>query len=69
MGISISPVMVTVAALLVASTSAVVAKAWRRIDTSPTAYEVLEEYGFPVRLLPKGVQSYDLHPSTRKFSV
>lgn len=70
MGFSISAVTATVVALLVASASAVAVESRRRDDeTSRTAYEVLEEYGFPVGLLPKGVQSYDLDPSTGKFSV
>ncbi|PKI51649.1 uncharacterized protein At5g01610-like [Punica granatum] len=34
-----------------------------------TAYEVLEEYDFPVGLLPKGVLSYELNKSTGEFSV
>ncbi|KAI3449464.1 hypothetical protein Pfo_006129 [Paulownia fortunei] len=36
---------------------------------SPTVYEVLESYGFPVGLLPKGVTSYELNSATGKFSV
>ena len=44
------------------------------IDTSSslsslTAYEVLEEYDFPVGLLPEGVVGYKLDNSTGKFSV
>ncbi|XP_059664310.1 uncharacterized protein At5g01610-like [Cornus florida] len=38
-------------------------------DTSPTAYQVLEEYDFPVGLLPKGVQGYELNETTGEFSV
>ncbi|XP_062144389.1 uncharacterized protein At5g01610-like [Alnus glutinosa] len=34
-----------------------------------TAYEVLEEYGFPVGILPKGVLGYELDSSTGKFSA
>jgi hypothetical protein len=34
-----------------------------------TAYEVLEEYDFPVGILPKGVLGYELDTSTGKFSV
>ncbi|KAH6766419.1 transmembrane protein [Perilla frutescens var. hirtella] len=34
-----------------------------------TAYEVLESYGFPQGLLPKGVMSYKLDSSTGKFSI
>lgn len=38
-------------------------------STTPTVYEVLEEYGFPVGILPKGVTSYELDRSTGKFTV
>lgn len=38
-------------------------------SASLTAYEVLEEYDFPVGLLPKGVLGYKLDTSTGKFSV
>lgn len=34
-----------------------------------TVYEVLEEYDFPIGLLPNGVTSYELDTSTGKFSV
>lgn len=34
-----------------------------------TAYEVLEEYDFPVGILPKGVLGYELDNSTGKFSA
>ena len=34
-----------------------------------TAYEVLEDYNFPVGLLPKGVKGYDLNITTGKFSA
>ncbi|KDP28180.1 hypothetical protein JCGZ_13951 [Jatropha curcas] len=34
-----------------------------------TVYEVLEEYNFPVGLLPNGVTGYELDTSTGKFSV
>lgn len=37
--------------------------------TNLTAYEVLQEYDFPIGLLPKGVTSYELDSSTGKFSV
>lgn len=39
------------------------------IADSPTVYEVLESYDFPVGLLPKGVTSYELDRSTGKFTV
>ncbi|KAL2507632.1 hypothetical protein Fot_31279 [Forsythia ovata] len=38
-------------------------------DDSPTVYEVLQEYNFPVGLLPKGITSYELDTSTGKFTV
>ncbi|WCJ22236.1 hypothetical protein M5689_004334 [Euphorbia peplus] len=34
-----------------------------------TAYEVLEQYDFPIGLLPNGVTSYELDSSTGKFSA
>lgn len=34
-----------------------------------TAYEILEDYNFPVGLLPKGVKDYDFNISTGKFSA
>ena len=37
--------------------------------TRPSAYEVLEEYNFPVGLLPKGVVDYYLDPLTGNFSA
>lgn len=38
-------------------------------NSTLTAYEVLEEYDFPIGLLPKGVLGYKLNSSTGKFSV
>ncbi|XVF80599.1 hypothetical protein PTKIN_Ptkin15bG0086700 [Pterospermum kingtungense] len=38
-------------------------------DDSPSAYEVLQGYNFPVGLLPKGVVKYDLDESTGRFHV
>ncbi|RVW97852.1 hypothetical protein CK203_021202 [Vitis vinifera] len=38
-------------------------------DGSRTAYEVLEDYYFPVGHLPKGVKGYDLNITRGKFSV
>ncbi|XVF72653.1 hypothetical protein PTKIN_Ptkin12aG0137100 [Pterospermum kingtungense] len=38
-------------------------------DDSLTAYEVLEQYDFPIGLLPKGVLGYELDNSTGEFSV
>ncbi|KAL6658614.1 hypothetical protein ACP70R_004200 [Stipagrostis hirtigluma subsp. patula] len=31
-------------------------------STTPTAYEMLERYGFPRGILPEGVQRYELRP-------
>ncbi|GLU07363.1 hypothetical protein SLE2022_243240 [Rubroshorea leprosula] len=39
------------------------------VNSTLTAYEVLEEYDFPIGLLPKGVLGYKLNSSTGKFSV
>ncbi|KAM7254796.1 hypothetical protein ACFE04_020037 [Oxalis oulophora] len=36
---------------------------------SKTAYDILQEYGLPVGLLPKGVESYTFDTSTGKFEV
>lgn len=36
-------------------------------DDKPTAYTLLQSFNFPVGILPKGVVSYDLDPSTGKF--
>ncbi|KAJ6686625.1 T31J12.3 PROTEIN-RELATED [Salix purpurea] len=36
---------------------------------APTVYEVLQEYGFPIGLLPTGATSYELDKSTGKFTV
>ncbi|KAF5454111.1 hypothetical protein F2P56_023799 [Juglans regia] len=43
-------------------------------ETNPTttkssAYEVLEDYNFPIGILPKGVRGYNLDPSTGEFSA
>lgn len=38
-------------------------------NDTPTVYEVLQEYGFPVGLIPQGVTRYDLDRSTGKFAV
>ncbi|KAA8536817.1 hypothetical protein F0562_029295 [Nyssa sinensis] len=35
----------------------------------PTAYDVLQDYNFPMGILPKGVTGYDLDESTGKFSA
>ncbi|XP_015086468.1 uncharacterized protein At5g01610-like [Solanum pennellii] len=36
---------------------------------SPTAYEILLEYDFPVGILPKGVTRYELDKTTGNFAV
>lgn len=36
-------------------------------DKNPTAYEILNDYDFPIGLLPKGVVGYDLERTTGKF--
>ncbi|KAE8668471.1 hypothetical protein F3Y22_tig00112318pilonHSYRG00008 [Hibiscus syriacus] len=36
-------------------------------DDTPSAYEVLQDYNFPVGILPKGVVKYDLDESTGRF--
>lgn len=38
-------------------------------DDTPTVYEVLQEYDFPIGLLPAGVTSYEFDNSTGKFTV
>ncbi|KAL3517424.1 hypothetical protein ACH5RR_020013 [Cinchona calisaya] len=35
----------------------------------PSAYEALQQYDFPVGLLPQGAIGYDLKPSTGQFSA
>ncbi|KAG5541752.1 hypothetical protein RHGRI_021546 [Rhododendron griersonianum] len=39
------------------------------IDDTLTAYEVLEEYDFPIGLLPQGITGYELEKSTGEFSA
>ncbi|KAF8401443.1 hypothetical protein HHK36_012382 [Tetracentron sinense] len=38
-------------------------------EDTPTVYDALKEYDFPVGLLPKGVVGYDLDKATGKFSA
>ncbi|KAJ7977588.1 Protein of unknown function, DUF538 [Quillaja saponaria] len=38
-------------------------------DDKSSAYEVLEEYGFPVGILPKGITGYELNKDTGEFSA
>lgn len=37
--------------------------------TTPTAYEVLESYGLPIGLLPRGALGYELDRSTGAFTA
>nr|GLL42570.1 uncharacterized protein At5g01610-like [Ipomoea trifida] len=39
------------------------------IGDSLTAYEILQEYDFPVGILPTGVESYELNRNTGKFAA
>lgn len=39
------------------------------VAAAPTAYEVIQSYGFPMGVLPKGVTHYDLDASTGKFNA
>ncbi|XP_030532825.1 uncharacterized protein LOC115742577 [Rhodamnia argentea] len=38
-------------------------------EGSPSAYEVLQSYGFPVGLLPKGIMGYELDEATGEFTA
>ncbi|KAK3041935.1 hypothetical protein RJ639_002243 [Escallonia herrerae] len=38
-------------------------------NSDPTAYDLIQDFGFPVGILPKGVTGYDLDESTGKFSL
>lgn len=38
-------------------------------EDRPSAYEALQQYNFPVGLLPQGAIGYDLNPSTGKFAA
>ncbi|KAF8006747.1 hypothetical protein BT93_K0912 [Corymbia citriodora subsp. variegata] len=38
-------------------------------ERSPSAYEVLQSYGFPVGLLPKGLTGYELDEATGEFTA
>ncbi|KAL3717625.1 hypothetical protein ACJRO7_009118 [Eucalyptus globulus] len=40
---------------------------WR--ERSPSAYQVLQSYGLPVALLPKGITGYQLHEATGEFTA
>lgn len=36
-------------------------------DAKPTAYEILQQHGFPVGLLPQGITGYELDAATGQF--
>ncbi|KAM1449565.1 hypothetical protein PS2_008205 [Malus domestica] len=38
-------------------------------DDGPSAYEVLQEYGFPIGLLPKGVTGYEFDRESGNFKA
>lgn len=38
-------------------------------DDTPSAYEVLQDYDFPIGILPKGVTGYELDKETGEFSA
>ncbi|KAJ4849289.1 hypothetical protein Tsubulata_921562 [Turnera subulata] len=38
-------------------------------EESPSAYEILESYNFPMGLLPKGAAGYELDQATGKFKA
>ncbi|KAL6515965.1 hypothetical protein OROGR_019270 [Orobanche gracilis] len=38
-------------------------------NTNPSAYGALQQYNFPVGLLPKGATDYSLNPATGEFSA
>ncbi|XP_027363398.1 uncharacterized protein At5g01610-like [Abrus precatorius] len=46
-----------------------ITSASRENTTTLTAYDVLQQYDFPVGLLPKGVVGYELDSSTGKFKA
>ena len=51
------------------STLPPISKSLNDTSSSPTAYEVLEGYGFPAGILPKGALGYELDNSTGRFSA
>ncbi|CAI9105406.1 OLC1v1004319C1 [Oldenlandia corymbosa var. corymbosa] len=40
-----------------------------RVAENPSPYKLLEQYDFPVGLLPQGATGYDLNPTTGEFSA
>lgn len=51
-----------VAAILLSTTAASPTITTVVNSTTPTAYEMLQQYGLPRGILPEGVQDYVLHP-------
>ncbi|KAJ4828752.1 hypothetical protein Tsubulata_032036 [Turnera subulata] len=39
------------------------------VEKTPTAYDILSDYNFPMGILPKGVLGYDLDPATGQFAA
>ncbi|MED6155202.1 hypothetical protein PIB30_003398 [Stylosanthes scabra] len=46
-----------------------VSNAYQQQDQKLTAYDVLEQYDFPVGLLPQGATGYELNTKTGQFSA
>lgn len=38
-------------------------------SSKPSVYDLLDDYNFPVGLLPQGIQDYDFNHTTGKFSI
>ncbi|KAI5002211.1 hypothetical protein ZWY2020_026861 [Hordeum vulgare] len=53
--------LVAIVAILLTATAATLSRTVAPTAT-PTAYEMLERYGFPPGILPKGVRDYELRP-------
>uniref|UniRef100_A0A2P2QNR2 Uncharacterized protein LOC105137839 n=1 Tax=Rhizophora mucronata TaxID=61149 RepID=A0A2P2QNR2_RHIMU len=56
------PLLLLLSALAASSATAVA-------DDTPTAYEILVEYNFPIGILPKGAAGYKLDRATGKFNA
>lgn len=55
--------------LLILLTLSTTSSSAAAVNDTLTAYEVLEEYDFPIGLLPQGVTGYELDTSTGKFKA
>ncbi|KAF3684609.1 hypothetical protein BC332_07061 [Capsicum chinense] len=55
--------------LLILSTSSPSITSLESDSDSPTVYEILQEYNFPVGLLPKSVTRYEFDRTTGNFAV